>query len=80
MTNATSAPTASTLSVIEKIDFSGSRHLATPSRHGMGWVTFCTGRTMSMTVPVTGAPVTCKACTRKASAAGIDVREVAQIA
>lgn len=48
----------------------GTVHLATSNRHGM--TTFCTGRTMRMMVG-TSAPVTCRSCTKKAAANGVDV-------
>lgn len=59
-----------------KLDaISGTVHVGTVSRRGMGFVTFCNGRTISFAVG-TPAEVTCKSCIAKAERNGIDTKEL----
>ena len=73
MTN-TAAPA---LFAAQKFDRTGAVHIASPGRLGGSAVTFCTGRSISWMVG-TDAPVTCKACAKKAAGLGIDLAELAR--
>ncbi len=61
----------------QKLDGTGSVHLVTRGSFlDQRAVTFCTGRSVTWMVG-TDAPLTCKSCAKKATAAGIDVKALA---
>jgi hypothetical protein len=63
---------------VQKIDGTGSVHVAKPSRFAFTVITYCTGRALHEVMrPRDGGEVTCKACLARAKREGIDVAEVA---
>lgn len=66
--------TAPAMFPAQKIDGSGSVHIAKPGRIGTV-TTFCTGRSVGWMVG-TDSPVTCASCLKRAAKNGIDVKEI----